>query len=506
MVEADRVEEDLEFKWGKKKGVGGKKKDFQFYQSFTYDGVEYELYDCVYLLAAGESEPHIGKLIKILENPLKKKTVKVLWFFRPCEMLKYPGVVVDTAENELFLASGEGAGLANMNPLEAIAGKCNVVCTSKDSRNPQPSDEELQKADFIFYRGFDVKDLKILDKIEEKVAGIEVKCMFNRPGLQKPGVLNLDSDKKGVGGNAVAGNETEVPSKRNPSKEHTTLSTNRISVDSLGKEHADSNASLVKRKASLRENPAYSVGVEIGEMPLNNDEMENVSVDHTKSRSEVRENTDSKASLEEKVKSAKDCGDLDDRPAKKAKIEGSIKVSDDKNEKNMQKLSVDLDGNDPKALATIAASEEKPTLKLAEDSQGAEKGPSKEVPDEKTKHSNGKLLEASQRQSPDVDKKMDHQIMEVARRTDVDSAWNAFQKSCTAKMMQRSSISSTHADENLKDEASMHVAQASSKLKGGKKKMGNKRDGKQVAIGVNKVGNKGFRDHIIERKENVPNA
>jgi hypothetical protein len=56
---------------------------------------------------------------------------------------------------------------------EAIGGKCKVVCTSKDSRNPQPSDEELQKADFIFYRAFDVKHLKILDKIEEKVAGIE---------------------------------------------------------------------------------------------------------------------------------------------------------------------------------------------------------------------------------------------------------------------------------------------------------------------------------------------
>jgi hypothetical protein len=56
---------------------------------------------------------------------------------------------------------------------EAIAGKCSVVCTSKDSRNPKVSDEELQKADFIFYRAFDVKDLKILDQIEEKVAGIE---------------------------------------------------------------------------------------------------------------------------------------------------------------------------------------------------------------------------------------------------------------------------------------------------------------------------------------------
>jgi hypothetical protein len=117
MVEADRGEEDLEFKWGIKKGVGGKKKDFQFYQSFTYDGVEYELYDCVYLWVDGEPEPHIGKLLKIMENPDKKKIVKVLWFFRPCEVLKYPGVVVDAAEDELFLASGEGAGLANLNPL-----------------------------------------------------------------------------------------------------------------------------------------------------------------------------------------------------------------------------------------------------------------------------------------------------------------------------------------------------------------------------------------------------
>lgn len=56
---------------------------------------------------------------------------------------------------------------------EAISGKCNVVCTSKDSRNPQPSDEELQAADFIFFRAFDVGNRRILDKIEEKVAGIE---------------------------------------------------------------------------------------------------------------------------------------------------------------------------------------------------------------------------------------------------------------------------------------------------------------------------------------------
>lgn len=123
MVEADRAE-DLGFKWGKtkgrgKKGVGEKQKVVQFYQSFIYDGVEYGLYDCVYMYNEVEPEPYIGKLVKIWENPDKTKKVKVLWFFRPCEIAYYLGAE-DTAENELFLASGEGVGLANINPLVII--------------------------------------------------------------------------------------------------------------------------------------------------------------------------------------------------------------------------------------------------------------------------------------------------------------------------------------------------------------------------------------------------
>lgn len=55
----------------------------------------------------------------------------------------------------------------------AIAGKCNVVCISKDSRNPQPTEEELQKADYVFYRTFDVGSLKVTEKMEEKIAGTD---------------------------------------------------------------------------------------------------------------------------------------------------------------------------------------------------------------------------------------------------------------------------------------------------------------------------------------------
>ncbi|CAI9289064.1 unnamed protein product [Lactuca saligna] len=177
----EKVDEDanLEFKWLIKKGRGGKNKEVQFYGSFIYDGVEYVLYDCVYMYKEGLREPYIGKLTKIWENADKSKKVKVHWFFRPEEISKWVGDT-KTLENEILFASGEGVGLTNISPLEAIAGKCNVVCVSKDPRNPQPSDEELKAADFIFYRTFDVESCTILDNMdEEKIGGIEIKHIFN---------------------------------------------------------------------------------------------------------------------------------------------------------------------------------------------------------------------------------------------------------------------------------------------------------------------------------------
>ncbi|KAK8523383.1 hypothetical protein V6N13_113326 [Hibiscus sabdariffa] len=146
MAEAKNIEL---FKWGKKRGIGGRNNDVQFYESFTYDGLDYNLYDNVYLHKAGQPLPYLGKLIKIWENPDKSKRVKVLWFFRPCEISSH--LVGELAHpNEVFLASGEGVGLANINPLETISGKCNVVCISKDRRNPQPSDQDLEMAALYF--------------------------------------------------------------------------------------------------------------------------------------------------------------------------------------------------------------------------------------------------------------------------------------------------------------------------------------------------------------------
>ncbi|KMZ58624.1 hypothetical protein ZOSMA_75G00570 [Zostera marina] len=178
--------EDIGFRWGKMKGVG-KDKGTQFYESFVYGDVEYFLYDVVFLYQDGVPEPFVGKLIKIWELRQEKKRIKIHWFFRPGEIRSY----LEDGEyfkNELFLATGKGTGLYNINSLEVLAGKCNVVCTSKDQRNPQPSPEDLKVADFIFYRTFNVDNFSISENIEDKIDGIEVKYFFNGNEL-KPSVV-----------------------------------------------------------------------------------------------------------------------------------------------------------------------------------------------------------------------------------------------------------------------------------------------------------------------------
>ncbi|KAI4377615.1 hypothetical protein MLD38_015213 [Melastoma candidum] len=178
MVETAPTDSNIEFKWGEKRSLGGRRRDVQFYNSFFYDGIWYSLYDSVYLYGEGENEPYVGKVIKIWENPDKSRKVKILWFFRPSELENYLGGMT-ILPNELFIAVGEGIGLANVNPLEAIAGKCNIVCISKDKRNPQPSNEDVEMADFVFSRAFDVGELKLKDTIDDKIAGLEAKYLFN---------------------------------------------------------------------------------------------------------------------------------------------------------------------------------------------------------------------------------------------------------------------------------------------------------------------------------------
>ncbi|KAI3977986.1 hypothetical protein MKX01_032363 [Papaver californicum] len=185
----------LDFKWGNLKGKT--KDNTLLYESFMLNEVEYCLYDCVYLQNEDKSkENHIGKIVKIMDHPDNQRKVKIVWFFRPSEVQKWLRErEVAFLVHEIFLASGEGRGNANINPVEAIVGKCYVVCTSKDIRNPQPSKEERQKAEFVFSRAFDVTECTFLDKLDNIISGIEVKHFFNSKECSP---LSGDQERKEV--------------------------------------------------------------------------------------------------------------------------------------------------------------------------------------------------------------------------------------------------------------------------------------------------------------------
>lgn len=184
------------FQWGKKRGVGGAKKSIQFYESFMIDNIIYSLYDSVYSYNE-VGEPHIGKIVKLWQQPDNKRKVKLVWFFRPNELKNY---LEDTPlEKEIFLATGQGVGLFNINPLEVIVGKCSVICTLRDERNQQPSNYELEMADYIFHRTFNVQSFTISEKFDEKIAGVEVKYFLNRKEDQLDSVTEVKADTDKVG-------------------------------------------------------------------------------------------------------------------------------------------------------------------------------------------------------------------------------------------------------------------------------------------------------------------
>lgn len=108
------VQENMKFKSGIKIGVSGTDEDIRYYESFTCHGMEYLLYDCAYFYRSGDPETSIGKLVKIYETPTQGKRVKGVWFFRPSEVRNFFGEA-NPHWNELFLASGEGKGVYNIN-------------------------------------------------------------------------------------------------------------------------------------------------------------------------------------------------------------------------------------------------------------------------------------------------------------------------------------------------------------------------------------------------------
>ncbi|CAJ1973852.1 unnamed protein product [Sphenostylis stenocarpa] len=456
-------EEVIEFKWGNVKSVGGKKKDVRFYESFSYDGVEYSLFDSVFLYKKGEPEHYIGKIVKIWETADKSKRVKVLWYFRPSEIVNFLKGS-EALENELFLASGEGEGLANVNPLEAIAGKCNVVCTSKDSRNPYPSDEEVQMAEFVFYRFFDVGKRTILDKIDDKIAGIEVKNLFNNldsrkhVDLVKPGL-----EKKGVSRNFTACNEAvallsqnnsqpliekpdgkcfdtlvrenadsksllgKKPTSRTGLKEASkpndalhTISYKKNVPQAKGEENGGCKASLVKQKSFSKLSHGSRAGFEMREITKMDDGAGNVSFEKNIFMSRVDLGKDDHEDV--CVHAGQINKGLGEQKASKKERHGDFgKASSAKmnnNGKNRKLITYDDDDDDAKTLAP-SSSKDKYKLQREIDPCDVKELPSKKLKiDKTTKLTNDKLCKDYSKISSIVEQKRDFRPMEVIQRPD----------------------------------------------------------------------------------------
>ncbi|KAJ4893718.1 nucleic acid binding [Raphanus sativus] len=168
-----------DFKWGLKKAVGRTDKSVSFYESFTFEDIEYRLFDCAYFQIQGQCETSVGKLIRMYETSAGEKKVKVLWFFRPMDIRSYLRDYVPQWD-ELFLACGDDPGVYNINDVDTILGKCSVVCLSDDRRNPIPGRRELRDARYVFSRTFDTK-LKIISAdFADAIAGIKVESFFNK--------------------------------------------------------------------------------------------------------------------------------------------------------------------------------------------------------------------------------------------------------------------------------------------------------------------------------------
>ncbi|CAA7044148.1 unnamed protein product [Microthlaspi erraticum] len=178
-------EESPDFKWGEMKGLGQKDKNVKFYESFTFDGIEYRLFDCAYFCVRGQCETSIGKLVKMFETSTGEKKVKVIWFFRPIDIRSFLGKY-EPLWDELFLACGDDLGVSNINDVEAILGKCNVVCQSRHPKNRYPSKDERRMANYLFTCTFDTR-LKIISKdFADAIAGIGVEKLFNKKREEQP--------------------------------------------------------------------------------------------------------------------------------------------------------------------------------------------------------------------------------------------------------------------------------------------------------------------------------
>ncbi|XP_050364334.1 uncharacterized protein LOC126783000 isoform X2 [Argentina anserina] len=185
-----------------------------------------------------------------------------------------------------------------------------------------------------------------MDKLEGKIADVDVKFLFNRINIQKPaGVLNVDLGKNKVCGNDTTSSEAMVPSKLNSSKEHMNLETTRRSVD----------------KPKLNDEKQISaVGLEPSEIDKTVEIQQDASSPKT-ILSFKGKNRDEELILDkvlprkldvEEIRSTNDVGDLDNRPTK-VEFATSETSSDKRNSHEQRHVEVEENNNGRKSNASL---------------------------------------------------------------------------------------------------------------------------------------------------------
>lgn len=232
----------------------------------------------------------------------------------------------------------------------------------------------------------------------------------------------MDSDQKDVGGVVASSEKLQLPKKNSYGDNYVKIDGN--SNHALANENVDTKVSLVVNKSSLTEKLASDADIVLDKMTTSGVEQENVVRDKIKSQVDLVKYGDKmgdvlvdQVEVEEKVKSSKDSGLLDDSSSRKAKINSSTKLSEDKNNSGLQKSNIDSSMKEKRAsVSTVTTTKEK--IKLdGVNSHSLEKEISKKLKsDGKTKLSNGYLAKESARQSPEIDTRIEGQVMEVTRR------------------------------------------------------------------------------------------
>lgn len=211
------------------------------------------------------------------------------------------------------------------------------------------------------------------------------------------------------------------------------MKTNESSVEKSTKENVDLKATLPIEKSSNEEKSGACASDGGSRMANPSSKRENILANNIPPKLKIGSNEktskDVKAlakDVEGRIKNPRDSAEVEHRPAKKAKLDSSVQLSQGKTKSAVQKLGLNRNNGDTQASSPkVLVSEDASRLKNVKDSHGTKDSLIKKPKlDEKpTEVSNGKSLKASS--PPVTDCKIDGQIVEVTRRPDAVSCFSS---------------------------------------------------------------------------------